>query len=210
MLLSTKVDGRLRLPPEAQITEPQALMVTEVTDEVVANLAYAMAKAREFGQPVLPIAISSFGGNVHSALALQDMIECSQIPIATIAIGKAMSAGAMLLASGTKGHRYVAPGASIMFHEISTAMQGYTHEITVESKEMRRLSKEWLSRFVKCTGQTETYWRGRLRSVQNGNLYMTAKDAVASGLADHIGIPELEIRVELNYAFGVPSKGRKS
>src|SRR5690554_4690500 len=54
----------------------------------------------------IPVYINSYGGQVFSLVAKRDLIKTSVKPVSTIAVGKAMSCGASLLAAGTKGYRF--------------------------------------------------------------------------------------------------------
>lgn len=61
--------------------------------------------------------IDSYGGSVPAMFAIIDAMDRSPCDMVTIVNGKAMSAGAFTLVSGTPGKRLAMPNAQIMFHE---------------------------------------------------------------------------------------------
>ena len=60
--------------------------------------------------------INSPGGSVSSALAIYDTMQFVKPDVATICVGFAASAAAVLLASGVKGKRSALPNSEIMIH----------------------------------------------------------------------------------------------
>ena len=70
----------------------------------------------------ISVYISSPGGCVTSALSIYDSIKSCSCPIVTIGIGRVMSAGILLLASGQKGMRFVTENTRLLMHQISSGM----------------------------------------------------------------------------------------
>ena len=83
---------------------PPFIYVTDFDDETVKDF-YVKFTSLEFDTKVkiIPIIINSYGGQVYSLLAMLDMISSSKKTICTVATGKAMSCGSILLAAGTPG-----------------------------------------------------------------------------------------------------------
>jgi hypothetical protein len=57
-------------------------------------------------------------------MAIYDAMQYIKCPVATIGIGLNASMGSFLLASGTKGHRYIMPEATVMTHQPSAGSNG--------------------------------------------------------------------------------------
>lgn len=133
--------------------------------------------------------ISSYGGSVFELFAMLDLLATCTKPVYTIALGKAMSCGLKLLAAGTKGRRFVAPNAQLMFHEASWGTIGKAANIAADAAHMKALNERLFKRFAKDTGKSVDFWRKFQKDRLNSDIYMTAEDAVKYGVADAVGIP---------------------
>ena len=97
--------------------------------------------------------ISSYGGNVHNALAMVDLLQSCPKVYYTIGYGKAMSAGCLLLASGKKGRRIVTPNTYTMIHEASGGTAGKTQDVVQQAQELLDLNDRMLRLLSKFTGR---------------------------------------------------------
>jgi ATP-dependent Clp protease protease subunit len=140
---------------------------------------------------VIPVIINSYGGDVHIVLAMRDMIKSSPKPVATIAMGKAMSAGASLLAAGTPGFRFVSPDAYIMIHEISSGMEGKANEIAHEAVLVAEMQKRLFKRLAIDTNNSIETIEAQIAKKKNADWTMTAVEAKKWGLVDHIEVPRV-------------------
>jgi ATP-dependent Clp protease protease subunit len=61
--------------------------------------------------------INSPGGSITSLFAIYDTMKYIKPDVATVCMGLAASAGAVILAGGTTGKRYSLPHARIMLHQ---------------------------------------------------------------------------------------------
>lgn len=80
--------------------------------------------------------VHSYGGDLEQCNALLDIIAASRIPIITIAMGVAMSAGFMLFLSGHK--RYAFSHSNLMVHEGSAAFAGTAEQIEQAQKNYKK------------------------------------------------------------------------
>ena len=112
------------------IEEPVIIRVKEFTEDSADEFEQDMSKAHNTGQPLVPIIIDSYGGQVYSLLSMISDIQNSDIPVATICVGKAMSCGAVLLSCGNDGMRYCDANSSVMIHDVSSM----AYAISVEKK----------------------------------------------------------------------------
>ena len=120
---------------------PNIIYVNKFNEETAKDFIEAMINAQNTGQSIIPIVIDSYGGEVYSLLKMIDMIKASKVPVATICMGKAMSCGAVLLTCGAEGHRYMAPTATVMIHDVASFAMGKVEEIKADAKESDRLNK---------------------------------------------------------------------
>jgi len=130
--------------------------------------------------------ISTWGGSAADMFAVYDTVrmirdECS---IFTIGMGKVMSAGVLLLASGTKGARRIGKNCRIMMHGVIGGHHGAIHNLENEMEEIRWIQKTHIEALVEETDMTQKYLNKLLdRKV---NVYISAKEAVELGIADII------------------------
>ena len=86
-------------------------------------------------QPVT-IYIQSFGGDLSQATALCDVIEASRIPIITVCLGVAMSAGLLIFLAGRR--RYAFRQCSLLVHQGSASFSGSASEVSEAQKSYKR------------------------------------------------------------------------
>lgn len=126
--------------------------------------------------------IDSYGGNYHSFIAIHDVMRLCRCNIATVCIGKAMSAAQMLLISGTKGKRFITPNATIMMHQISTGFFGNLKEMENEVMLTQRYQKTLEKMIISYTKIT----KNELSKFMSKEMYFTAEEAVKYGIVDYI------------------------
>src|ERR1019366_7005279 len=124
------VDPRIRAKHTELIADPVIIRLKgTIYEEMADKFSSDMSKSHDSGQPVIPVVIDSYGGDVYSLLDMISHIQASKIPVATIVEGKAMSAGAILFGFGWPGYRYMAEHATLMIHDISSGGWGKVEEI---------------------------------------------------------------------------------
>lgn len=138
---------------------------------------------------VISVIISSYGGDVTIMNAMRDIIKSSRKPVATIAMGKAMSAGITLLASGTKGYRFASPNSSLMFHEISTLHHGKATDLEYSAANTSQINKQIMKNFAADTNQTVKFLEEQIKSRKNTDWFLSPQEALKCGIIDHINIP---------------------
>ena len=80
--------------------------------------------------------IHSYGGDLEQCLYFCDLIKSSRIPIITVAMGVAMSAGFLIFLSGSK--RYAFKHTSMLIHSGSGAFQGTAEQIEEAQKNYKK------------------------------------------------------------------------
>jgi len=128
------------------------------------------------------IYIDSYGGEVYSFMAMHDAIKLCRCDVATVCIGKTMSAGWMTLMSGTRGKRFATPNATILVHAIQSGSYGSVHELDNDIKETKRLQEAVEKMTIKYTNITKK----QLRELMSKDSFMDAKQALDYGIIDHI------------------------
>lgn len=127
-------------------------------------------------------------------------------PIVTIALGKAMSCGAALFTCGSAGHRFIAPNATMMLHDVADESGGGKVEDQRASvKETQRLNDLIWKRMSKNIGKPPSFLLNQLKKRARVDWFVTPKEAVKLGLADSVGLPTFELRMTFDPFLGVPS-----
>lgn len=135
-------------------------------------------------EKILTLYINSQGGDLYQAFGLIDMIRNSQMPVRTMGYGSIMSSAFLILASGTKGERYIAPNTGIMIHQFTASTEGKYHDIKAEMKENESLNRkmyEVLKEATELDGRTI-----KQKLLPASDVYMSAEEMIEFGAADHI------------------------
>ena len=182
--------------------QPVVIRVNKFDEESAKKFSDAMSEAQNTGQPIVPVVIDSYGGQVYSLLSMVANIKASKIPVATIVQGKAMSCGALLFSFGAFGHRYMDKHATIMIHDVSTGAHGKVEEIKADAKESDRLN-QWLYREMATNcGKEEEYFLKMIHERSHADWYLDAAEAQSHGLANHLRVPDLKLKIDVEYSFG--------
>lgn len=145
----------------------------------------------ESSLPMITVFIDSYGGSLDGMFAMRDLIKGSAKPVSTICIGKAMSAGACLLASGTKGLRFMSKDAEIMVHEASTGMMGKNEDLQSSTRQIGKLNKKMLRNLAEDMGKTVGEVNSQIHKIKNVDWYLNASEAKKWGIVDNIEIPRI-------------------
>jgi ATP-dependent Clp protease, protease subunit len=159
------------------------ILGTPINDDV-ANLVIAQLLFLESEDPDKDISlyINSPGGIVTSGLAIYDTMQYVKPAVSTLCIGQAASMGAVLLAAGAKGKRYVLPHARVMLHQPMGGFEGQATEIEIHAKEILKMRESLNGILAKHTGQTiETISRDTDR-----DFFMDGEAAKKYGLIDEV------------------------
>ena len=134
---------------------------------------------------ILTLYINSSGGDLYQAFGLIDVMNTSEYPIRTIGIGSVMSAAFLIMASGSKGERYIAENTGIMCHQFAGGGgDAKFHDLKAEMKENELLNIKMTEVLTNATGKVPSYIKKRL--LPPTDVYMTAAEMVEHGAADNI------------------------
>jgi ATP-dependent Clp protease protease subunit len=129
------------------------------------------------------IYINSPGGDITALFAIYDTMQFIKNDIATICLGQAASAAAVLLAAGTKGKRLALPHARVLLHQ-PYGQVGYSQvtDLELAAREILRM-RELLEQILsKHTGQTID----RIHVDTDRDFTLEAQAALDYGVIDEI------------------------
>jgi ATP-dependent Clp protease protease subunit len=153
-------------------------------DDTVANLVIAQLLHLESDKPDQDVSlyINSPGGDMTALFAIYDTMQFLRPDVATICVGQAASAAAVLLAAGAPGKRAVLPNARVLIHQPHGGAQGQSSDLELAVAEMVEMRRRMVSILASSTGQTEQ----RILADIDRDYILRGADAVAYGLVDHV------------------------
>ncbi len=153
-------------------------------DDQVTNLVVAQLLHLESEQPDRDIAlyINSPGGDMNGLFAIYDTMRFIAPDVATICVGQAASAAAVLLAAGTPGKRFALPNARVLIHQPHGGAQGQSVDMELAVAEMVEMRRRMVDILESTTGQS----RERIVADIDRDYIVRGDQALAYGLVDHI------------------------
>jgi ATP-dependent Clp protease protease subunit len=115
-------------------------------------------------------------------MSIYDTMRFIKPDVSTLCIGQAASMGAVLLAGGAAGKRFVLPHSRVMIHQPLGGFQGQASDIEIHAREILKIREELNGILAKHTGQSLE----RIAKDTDRDNFMTAEDAKAYGLVDEI------------------------
>jgi len=130
----------------------------------------------------ISVYINSPGGEAYAGRAMYDTMKYVKNDISTINVGLAASAGAMVLAGGTKGKRFALPGSYTMIHQVSGGIEGQETDIRITAQHLLKLREQYAEILAKESGQD---FKKVMDDIERDN-WMDAKQTLTYGLVDKI------------------------
>jgi len=155
----------------------------EMANTVIAQLLFL---EKEDPDKDVDLYINSLGGSASAGLAIYDAMQMVKPDVATICMGMAASAVALLLAGGTKGKRYALPYARIMIHQPVGGAQGQATDIEIQAKEILEIRRSLNEILAKHTEQPLE----RIEQDTERDFFMSAAEPKQYGLIDEIMLKE--------------------
>lgn len=168
----------------SRLLNDRIVFLGEQVDSHTANLVVAqlLYLANEDPKRDIKLYINSPGGSVYDGLAIIDTMDYIKPDVQTIGIGLQASMGAMLLACGAKGKRFVLPNSRIMIHQPSSGTEGKVTDQEITLRESIFVKKRLAEIFAERTGKT-------LKQVEKDmdrDNWMSAREALVYGIVDEI------------------------
>ncbi|MBI4936471.1 MAG: ATP-dependent Clp protease proteolytic subunit [Actinobacteria bacterium] len=154
-------------------------------DDASASLTCAKLVYLESENPDkdISIYINSPGGDITALFAIYDTMQFIKNDIATICLGQAASAAAVLLAAGTKGKRLALPHSRILLHQpYGQVGYGQVTDLELAAKEILRMRDLLEELLAKHTGQPIE----RVHTDTDRDFVMEAPEALAYGIIDDV------------------------
>ncbi|MDO8572840.1 MAG: ATP-dependent Clp endopeptidase proteolytic subunit ClpP [bacterium] len=157
-------------------------------DDHTANIVIAQLLFLESEDPKkdIGIYINSPGGSVTAAMAMYDTMQHIKPDVATICVGIAASAAAVLLSAGSKGKRFILPNAEVMIHQPWGGIEGQATDIAITAKHILKTRENLNKILAKNTGKP----LAQVEKDTERDFYMSAEEAKKYGIVDDIYKPK--------------------
>lgn len=172
----------------SRLLKDYIVFVTGPIDLAVANTFIAQILFLESidEKRQIDVYINSPGGEAYAGRAMYDTMKYVKNDISTINVGLAASAGAMVLAGGTKGKRYALPGSYTMIHQVSGGIEGQETDVRITAQHMLKLREQYAEIIAKESGKD---FKKVMDDIERDN-WMDAKKTLEYGLIDKIYEPQ--------------------
>jgi ATP-dependent Clp protease protease subunit len=167
-------------------TSRTIFLIGDIDEEIIKVTAERLITLSEldYRKPINLI-INTNGGSVEDTFMLYDLIKYVPTPIHTVGLGKIMSAGCLLLASGEKGKRLIGKNARLMYHVGTSEHEGNIFEIRSHLEAFERQEKQYDKLFAFETGMTlENVEKLYNKHGPTMDTYITPSQAIKLGIVD--------------------------
>lgn len=181
-----------------KINEPRNIyLFTEVNDESIEKIVKQIndynvlddqieIEAKRYGftyeRKPIDLYIDTYGGSLMPTFGLINLMDSSKTPIHTYSMGRAMSAGFMILISGKM--RYAYKNTTIMYHQLSTGAFGTIGKIENEVELSKRLQSELEDIVIRKT-KLDSKTLKEIYDLKK-DVFYTSEEALKLGIVDEI------------------------
>jgi ATP-dependent Clp protease protease subunit len=158
-----------------------------VANLIVMKLLFLQSESRTQD---IHLYVNSPGGSVTATMAIYDTMQFMDCAVATYCVGLAASGGAIVVAGGTKGKRYILPHAKMMIHQPYGEVGGQVSDIEIQARDILDTREILNGILAKHTGQPIDV----IAKDTDRDRYLSAVEAKAYGLVDEVlskATPEL-------------------
>ena len=165
-------------------TDERIVILNDVEESEISDVIKTLFSLAQKNTNPIFLILNTFGGSVYDMFALYDAIKYVQhfgIEVNTIGLGKIMSAGVILLSSGTK--RKIGKNATIMVHQLSDDfISGKIFAVNKEFEEMRRLQEKYTRILCENTRISKEKFDELIET--GGDIYFSSEFAIENGIVD--------------------------
>ncbi len=166
----------------SRLLEDRIIFIGTEVNDIVANavVAQLLFLSKQNKNQDIQIYINSPGGSVTAGLAMYDTMQYVDCDIATYCIGQCASMGAVLLAGGTKGKRFILPNSRVMIHQPWGGAQGTASDMEIQVQEILKLKTSLNQILADHCGKSLE----EMQEATDRDNFMNAQEAVDFGIVD--------------------------
>jgi ATP-dependent Clp protease, protease subunit len=183
-VITRGVNGERIMDVYSHLLSERIVYLGTAIDSGVANALIAQLLYLEADNPdrEINLYINNEGGDPSAMLALYDTMRYIKAPVATTCVGQAVATGAVLLAAGQAGHRYVLPHTRVVLHQPAAQGRGAIPDLILQAEEVVCVRTQLEEILALHTGREIA----ELRHDTDRDRVFDAVGAVGYGLADHV------------------------
>lgn len=183
-VITRSTNGERIMDVYSHLLSERIIYLGTAIDSGVANALIAQLLYLEADNPdrEINLYINNEGGDPAAMLALYDTMRYIKAPVATTCIGQAVATGAVLLAAGAAGKRFVLPHTRVVLHQPAAQGRGTIPDLILQADEVIRVRTQLEEILSRHTGRDVE----QLRHDTDRDRVFDAAGAVAYGLADHV------------------------
>ncbi|MBD0740029.1 MULTISPECIES: ATP-dependent Clp protease proteolytic subunit [unclassified Streptomyces] len=179
-------NGVRTMDPYSKLLQERIIFLGTQVDDTSANDVMAQLIHLENAAPEqdINLYINSPGGSFSAMTAIYDTMQFVTCDVATVCIGQAASAAAVLLAAGAPGKRMITPGARVLIHQpsLGEVVQGPISDLEIQANELLRTREQLETLLARHTGRDIE----RIRTDIERDKVLDGEEAVAYGLVDKL------------------------
>jgi len=168
----------------SRLLKERIVFLSGPIEDHTANLVIAqlLFLAAEDPKKDIFLYINSPGGSVTAGLAILDTMNYVKPNIATVCVGIAASAAAVILAAGEKKKRFALPNSEVMIHQPWGGAQGQATDIEITAKHIIATRENLNKILAKSSGQP----LAKVEKDVDRDYFMSAEEAKKYGIIDDI------------------------
>ena len=168
----------------SRLLKERIIFLGGAINDAVANAVIAQLLFLDSQDPKkdIQLYINSPGGVVTAGLAIYDTMQYVKADVSTICIGVAASMGAVLLAAGTTGKRFILPNSEVLLHQVMGGVEGQAVDIDIAARQILKVKDRLNQILVKYTGKDIK----KLEKDTDRDFFMSAEEAKEYGVVDKI------------------------
>jgi ATP-dependent Clp protease protease subunit len=170
-----------------KLSKSRAIFFSEdVSDQSAAELSALLLyyDNQDHEEPIY-LYLHSNGGAISGLNNIYDVMQMVHAPIKTILLGKCYSAGAVILAAGTKGERYALKSSNVMIHGVQFVFPIIGEDL-INSKNYLEFVEDTNDILMKMLSKHTGQPLEKLKLDCSREMWMNAQTALEYGIIDHI------------------------
>ena len=154
----------------------------EITDHTAMDVVFQIEYLDNLSNDDVFLYINSPGGSVSAGLSIVDAMNRAKSDIVTICTGIAASMGAVIVACGKKGKRFITPNAEVMIHQPLGGVVGQASDIERKAAYIVKTKLKLTKILAEKTGKSVDV----ITADSDRDYHMSASDAILYGIADEL------------------------
>ncbi|HDH31680.1 MAG TPA: ATP-dependent Clp protease proteolytic subunit [Candidatus Wolfebacteria bacterium] len=168
----------------SRLLKERIIFLSGPITDTVANtiIAQLLFLEHEDSKKDIKLYINTPGGMVTAGLAIYDTMQHIKPDISTICVGIAGSMGAVLLAAGKKGKRFILPNSEVLLHQVMGGGEGQAIEVEIAARHIIKIKDQINQILTKHTKQPLS----KIEKDTDRDFWLNAKESKEYGMVDEI------------------------